>query len=231
MIIRTGLICNRDDVSKEVFERHWRDVHGPLARVVPHLRAYTQNHVLASYIGTSSALHRIDGLSQLWFDDVAAMDQAMATAEQRACVDDIKGFLSAVTIVIQQPGEWRHVGLRRPEAAKVMAVLAGDPAASASYADHLGESFAQKVAGGGRVRVNQAIEHGYIVDDDVPRGKDIVAAIAELWFNEQTEVQKALSTGLLSGTANRLECIAAMHVRELRILEPLSNAAAHRDGY
>jgi uncharacterized protein (TIGR02118 family) len=231
MIIRTGLIRNRDDVSKEVFERHWLDVHGPLARVVRHLRAYTQNHVLVSYIATSSALHRIDGLSQLWFDEVAVMEQAMASAEQRACVDDIKEFLSAVTIVIQQPGEWRHVGVRGLERAKVMAVLAGDPPASSSYADHLCESFAQKVSGGGRVRVNQAIERGYSVDRDVPRGKDIVAAIAELWFNEQAEVQKALSTGLLSGTANGLECMAAMRVREFRILEPLSNAAEHRHGY
>jgi uncharacterized protein (TIGR02118 family) len=227
MIIRTGLMRNRDDVSKEAFERHWLNVHGPLASRVPQLRAYTQNHIMANHIATSSAIHRIDGISQLWFDDVAAMDQAMASAEQQACVDDIKVFLSAVSIVVQQPGEWRHFGVRAWERAKVMAVLVGAPAASSSYADNLRESLAQTVSGGGSVRVNQVIARDHVVDSDVPRSDDTVAAIAELWFNERMEVQKALSTGLPGGVGNGLQCVAAAHVRECRILEPLTNAATY----
>jgi len=227
MIIRTGLIRNRDDVSKEAFERHWLNVHGPLARAVPHLRAYTQNHVVASHVATPMAMHRIDGVSQLWFDDVAAMDQAMASAEQRACVDDIKAFLSAVSIVIQQPGTWSHFGARASRGAKVMAVLLGDPAASASYAAHLRESFARTVPNGGSVRVNPVIERGYVVDSDVPRSEDIVAAIAEVWFNERTEAQTALSTNLLDRIVDSLACVAAIHVHEFRILEPVANADAY----
>jgi len=99
MIIRSGLIRNREGVSKETFDQHWREVHGPLARVVPAMRAYAQNHVLARLAAGSQKLHGIDGISQLWFDDVAAMSQAMASPEQAACVEDIKGFLDRVKTV------------------------------------------------------------------------------------------------------------------------------------
>src|SRR4051812_5937947 len=104
MIIRSGLIRNREDVSQQAFDRHWREVHGPLARAVPDMRAYAQNHVVSRLFRASRRLHRIDGISQLWFDDVRAMREAMASAEQAACVEDIKGFLQEVTIVIQSPG-------------------------------------------------------------------------------------------------------------------------------
>src|ERR1700674_292923 len=110
MIIRSGLIRNRAGVSKETFDQHWREIHGPLARVVPDMRAYAQNHVLDRLSATSDRLHRIDGISQLWFDDVEATRQATASPEQAACVEDIRGFLDEVTIVIQSPGEWTQYG-------------------------------------------------------------------------------------------------------------------------
>src|SRR5262249_6953663 len=141
MIIRSGLIRNREDVSKEAFDRHWLDVHGPLARAVPNLRAYTQNHVLTQLIAPSPSLHQIDGISQLWFDSVNAMNDAMRSVEQQLCVEDIKGFLSAVTIVVQQPGEWTYFGEAPPTQQKVVAVLAGSLGAGRSYADHLRAAF------------------------------------------------------------------------------------------
>jgi len=153
--------------------------------------------------------------------------KGMASLEQRLCIDDIKGFLSAVTIVIQRPGPWIHVGTGAARQAKVMAVLVGDPAASSSYADHLREWFEQNVACGGSVRVNPVIERGHVVDGAVPRSEDIVAAIAELWFNERSEMQKAMSTELFSSTTCALACATAMHVQEFRILEPRADATAY----
>ena len=45
MIIRSGLIKNRDTVDFGEFSKHWKDVHGPLARIVPRMKAYSQNHI------------------------------------------------------------------------------------------------------------------------------------------------------------------------------------------
>jgi len=228
MIIRSGLIRNREGVSKETFDQHWREVHGPLARVVPAMRAYAQNHVLARLAAGSQKLHGIDGISQLWFDDVAAMSQAMASPEQAACVEDIKGFLDHVTIVIQSPGDWSHFAQRLATRAKVMAVFAGDPGDAASYNGLLLEWFGDTAIGGGSIRLNQVTERGYMVDRNVPRGNDVVAAIAELWFNDPEEVHKARTMVSLGDAFHSIECLSALHVDEVRILEPIPDAPSPR---
>jgi len=210
MIIRSGLIRNREDVSKEAFDRHWLDVHGPLARAVPNLRAYTQNHVLTQLIAPSPSLHQIYGISQLWFDSVNAMN----AVEQQLCVEDIKGFLSAVTIVIQQAGEWTYFGQAAPTQQKVMAVLAGSLVAGRSYADHLRAAFRESVAQGGRVRVNSVIEKGHSVDSHVARADDVVATIAEL------DVRGPLLNDIPDG----LECLTALHVEQFPILRAPADA-------
>jgi uncharacterized protein (TIGR02118 family) len=228
MIIRSGLICNRKDVSREAFDRHWLDVHGPLARVVPNLRAYTQNHVLTQLTAAASeAQQQIDGISQLWFDSVDAMNDAMRSVEQQRCVEDIKGFLSAVTIVIQQPGEWISFGTQAHSQQKVMAVLGGRPLASGSYADDLRRSFA--MSKGGRLRVNPAIEHGYSVNRDVPPAHGVVAAIAELWFNDPEEIPSFVRSTLRNGFPSGIECVAALHVEEFVILRAPADAGADNE--
>ena len=133
MIIRTGLIKNRDGVGEEAFAGHWLNVHGPLARQVPGMTAYSQNHIVERYPPIETPeLHRVDGLSQLYFPDVPTMAKAMEGPEQRACVEDIKGFLSEVTIVIQRRGEFVNLGEHSSRSldAKLMAVLVGDPQAA-----------------------------------------------------------------------------------------------------
>jgi hypothetical protein len=40
MIIRSGLIRNRDGTDFAVFSEHWRRIHGPLALRVEAMRAY-----------------------------------------------------------------------------------------------------------------------------------------------------------------------------------------------
>ena len=45
MIIRSGVIKSQDSVDFGEFSKHWKEVHGPLARIVPRMRAYSQNHI------------------------------------------------------------------------------------------------------------------------------------------------------------------------------------------
>jgi uncharacterized protein (TIGR02118 family) len=226
MIIRSGLIMNRPDISRDAFDRHWLEVHGPLARVVPHLRAYTQNHMVTQLVAPESTLHRVDGISQLWFDGVSAMNEAMRSVEQQLCVEDIKGFLSAVTLVIQQPGQWREFGAPARRARhKVMAVLAG-PGALGSNVDHLCESFGRRAPNGGRMRVNPVIDRGHSVDRDVPRANDdLVSGIVELWFNEAGDIPKFVQNGLNNNMPVGIECVAALQVEEFPILSAPASAA------
>ncbi|MBD2750820.1 EthD family reductase [Microvirga sp. BT688] len=130
MIIRSGLIRKRDDVDFTQFSEHWRHVHGPLALQVAAMRAYRQNHILARRPSPHAArLHRVDGISQLWFDDIESMRVAMDSAEQRACVEDLHTFLDGVTIVVQQEGDtWQHGDASRLPA-KFVYLLGGPDAA------------------------------------------------------------------------------------------------------
>ena len=111
MIIRSGLIRKRDHVDFTQFSEHWRHLHGPLALQVASMRAYRQNHILARRPSPHAALlHSVDGISQLWFDDIDSMLVAMDSAEQRTCVGDLRLFLDRVTIVVQQQGDTRQHG-------------------------------------------------------------------------------------------------------------------------
>jgi uncharacterized protein (TIGR02118 family) len=200
MIIRTGLIKNRDGVSGQEFADHWLNVHGPLARQVPGMIAYSQNHIVERHppIETQE-LHRVDGLSQLYFPDVPTMAKAMETPEQRACIEDIKGFLSEVTIVIQRRGKVLNLGdnPNRPLKAKLMAVLVGDPQDADAYASELAAALRDERFGAGRLRINPVIDRNFIVDSSVPRGEQVVGAILEAWFTgEASDLpwQKGAST-------------------------------------
>ena len=113
-------------LTSTAFSRHWREVHGPLAEKLPNLRGYVQNHILARGDSPASQLHRIDGISQLWFDDVDAMTIGMASPENDACIADISGFLSRVTLAIQDPGGWVGAGGMTIGGAKTMAVYLGE---------------------------------------------------------------------------------------------------------
>ena len=64
MIIRSGLIRNRDGIDFAAFSQHWRQVHGPLALRVEAMRAYRQNHIVARLPAPrGDRLHRVDGIS------------------------------------------------------------------------------------------------------------------------------------------------------------------------
>lgn len=83
-----GFIRRKPGMAVEDFQRHWREVHGPLGAAIPTVRRYVQSHTRrAAYErGREPAW---DGLAMLWFDDSAALRVATATPEwQRAVADD-----------------------------------------------------------------------------------------------------------------------------------------------
>lgn len=100
MIKRISLLRRKPHVSKEEFARHWRDVHGPLVDHVPGVRGYVQNHVLdlaAAHPLLPNDGGGVDGIVEMWFDDAAAMQRALASPEARAMFEDGALFLESVT--------------------------------------------------------------------------------------------------------------------------------------
>ena len=106
MIIRMGLLTRRPDLTPVAFRAYWRDVHGPLAAELPGLLAYHQNPVVdAAQRGIDHArgAWTFDGLSQLWFADVAAMRAAIASGRYDAVAADSPGFVADTKVVAAEP--------------------------------------------------------------------------------------------------------------------------------
>lgn len=196
MIVRSGLIQRRDQIGDEDFRRHWVEVHGPLALKLPNLRGYAQN--LVTDRGRASAadgLHRIDGLSQLWFDDVDHMVTGMSSPENDACVTDIGRFLSKVTLVVQRAARWRRAEPSTRQY-KLMAVFVGagpfdriEAAVSGSMATCASQPLAW--------RINSIADGSFIVDRTVPRDDAPLVAVLEAFFPDAETRSAFMSSAVL----------------------------------
>ena len=83
------VLYKRPGMSGEEFRRHLQDVHGPLARNLPGLRKYVQNHVCAD---PKRKLPGWDAVVELYFDDWAAMEAAWASPQGVASDADLPTF-------------------------------------------------------------------------------------------------------------------------------------------
>ena len=105
-IVRMGLLSRRQDTAPDDFRRYWREVHGPLAARLPGLRRYTQNLVTdRSQLAIDHARGGwdLDGISQLTFDDRAAMDAAATSPEMAPVGPDNDRFAVLRGILVTQP--------------------------------------------------------------------------------------------------------------------------------
>ena len=105
MIKSLSLLTRRNELTHEEFVRHWLDIHAPLARAVPGVRRYVQNHIRderhRADIPTTEVA--VDGVAELWFDDRAAMDRANASPEAKRLHDDGALFIGGIkTFIIEE---------------------------------------------------------------------------------------------------------------------------------
>jgi uncharacterized protein (TIGR02118 family) len=83
------MLLKRPDWSREEFGAYWRGEHVAIARHVPGLRRYVQNHFLPESIQGEPPC---DGVAELWFDSAEAFQQALATPEGQATLADLPRF-------------------------------------------------------------------------------------------------------------------------------------------
>ncbi len=85
-------------------------VHGPLARHVPGIRRYVQSHIQSESVRADIPATEIefDGIAELWYDSVAAMERSSATPEAQALYADgaliigkIKSFVVEAKVIME----------------------------------------------------------------------------------------------------------------------------------
>jgi uncharacterized protein (TIGR02118 family) len=84
------ILHRRPDLDVAAFEDHWKNTHGPLAAKVPGLRRYVQSIPFPDPYGDALPA---DGVDELQFDSIEAMQEALGTSEGRAMLADIPNFL------------------------------------------------------------------------------------------------------------------------------------------
>src|SRR5438309_818063 len=93
MIKLIALFTRPDDV--EAFEQHYNEVHLPLIRQVPGLRKLVVNNVWGAPPPPRPPAPPPPDyykIAEMWFDDRAAFDAAMASPENRAAGKDLMSF-------------------------------------------------------------------------------------------------------------------------------------------
>jgi uncharacterized protein (TIGR02118 family) len=105
MIKVVGLLSRKEGTTHERFVRHWFDVHAPLAHAVPGIRRYVQSHITGTRTRPDVAETdvEIDGIAELWYDDLASFERAAKTPEMKALTDDGALFIGQIkTYVVEE---------------------------------------------------------------------------------------------------------------------------------
>jgi uncharacterized protein (TIGR02118 family) len=84
-------IRSRQGMSLEEFSRYWHDVHGPIGRRIPGLRRLVQSHLVNDPVAMRPPA--FDGMAELWFDNLEALQAARQSPEWRASSDDEANFI------------------------------------------------------------------------------------------------------------------------------------------
>lgn len=218
MIVRMGLLEKRRDIDTEEFRKRWRDGHGPIAKKLPGLRRYHQNHVVdraqRGIAYTRGGLD-FDGFSELWFDDLPSMRAAFANEEQvKELGEDEARFIGEMKLITAV----QHVVVPKPAGVpliKRMSTLKRRPDVST-------EKFKEEWFDVHSVLVKRLPQvKGYtqnlIFDRSFGRSKAAryeelpIDGIVELWFSDVD----SLNAGFASDAGNTLMTHATEFIAEI----------------
>jgi uncharacterized protein (TIGR02118 family) len=84
----------------EAFDRHYDEVHGPLAKRFPGLRSFSLHRPSPGPDGSPPAFHLV---AVLTFDSAEALDAALGGPEGQAAVADLDNFAQAGVTILTGP--------------------------------------------------------------------------------------------------------------------------------
>jgi uncharacterized protein (TIGR02118 family) len=100
MLQLTALYNHPED--KGTFDRHYDEVHAPLAMKMPGLRRFTAARPVPDADGNTPPYHLV---AMLEFDDEAALGSAMSSPEGQAAVADLANFAGAGVTMLTGKGQ------------------------------------------------------------------------------------------------------------------------------
>ena len=107
MIQLTALFGQPQDPA--AFDRHWREVHVPLAQKMPGLKGYTSTKPTSLNPQEQSPHYRI---ANLYFENMEAWQAAVQSPEGQATAGDLQNFATGgVTLVVGELEVYNRVSI------------------------------------------------------------------------------------------------------------------------
>ncbi|MDC5696515.1 EthD family reductase [Intrasporangium calvum] len=94
---RITYLEKKDGLSRQAFQQHWRTVHADIARQLPGVVSYRQNHVISTHlVPVDDLAYPVDGIVELWFTDDAAAGAGFGSRVADLLIEDEPKFLSGL---------------------------------------------------------------------------------------------------------------------------------------
>ena len=90
-----SIITKPETMSLDEFSHYWRNIHSELAKKLPGLRRYVQNHI-SEKLRASEQKFQASGFVELWFDSQEAMQQAFSSEIGQQLIADEKNFINQI---------------------------------------------------------------------------------------------------------------------------------------
>src|SRR5688572_4018969 len=100
MIKSIGLLRRKEGWTHEQFVKHWVEVHAPMAHELKRVRRYVLNLVVneptRSDVPSMMPLGNIDGIAEVWYDDMETYEAHKASPEGKEWLADAAKFIGSV---------------------------------------------------------------------------------------------------------------------------------------
>jgi len=96
MIKLVYCITKKPSLTDAEFSRYWKNIHGPIGARIPGLRKLVQSHRLT--IPGDNRQPDYDGMAELWFDDIDALQAARKSPEWKASTKDETNFIDPTKV-------------------------------------------------------------------------------------------------------------------------------------
>ena len=93
-----SMLKRKPDESHADFKHYWLNVHAPLAKELPGLVRYIQNHIVSTKDNGENK-HCVDGFVELWFESEVAMKAAFASSVGKKLRMDEGNFIGQLSMV------------------------------------------------------------------------------------------------------------------------------------
>ena len=97
MVKMVGVVKKKAGMSDEEFRRYWIETHGPVAARIPGLRRLVISPAVRAWRGEP-----FDGIVELWFDDMEALEEAFSSTEAEKGREDISNFIERSSMFVTE---------------------------------------------------------------------------------------------------------------------------------